>query len=138
MAQQNIKIVIAACLVIGAIVGVPWAESGASRIDLDAPPASKSCGDFQIPGPVRYPPIKVEVVHGNVPCRAAQRVMKAQYREETPHAREIGFWSCGGQQLGIIECEKNGRRGQETIRARLYCRYWGALQSSCLDAFGTP
>jgi len=83
MRPQVVKIVIAVCLVIVAIVGAPWAEGTANQAQttvIEASPARKACGDFQISGPVPYPPIKVEVVQGKVPCRVARRVMKDQFR----------------------------------------------------------
>jgi hypothetical protein len=114
------------------------ANSVREPILADAPPATKSCGDIQLqlPEVTGSIPIKVEVVEGSIPCRAAQHVINDRYRDVP-----TGSWSCGGLSLGIAEgittCEKNrGRHG--TIRGRLYCGYWGPLQSRCLDKFGPP
>jgi hypothetical protein len=129
----SVAVVIAACLLKVAVVGVGWDDTTADTTahpvgdqgTLDVDPATKSCGDFFRP-PGRIP-IRVEVVEGNIPCRVARRVMKDRYREVP-----TGLWSCGGLGVGtlITECEKNeGPHGK--IRARLYCRYWGPFRSRC-------
>jgi hypothetical protein len=147
MSRENVEIVrtavavvIAACLLKAAILGVGWDETAvdsltqADTLPLDAyfAPASKSCGDFQIPGAAR---LKLEVVQGNVPCRVAQRVLKDQYRRVRLSGTDTGPWSCGGPQLPILQCEKT-RGGEGTVRARFYCRDWEVEQARCLNAFG--
>ena len=153
MSRENVEIVrnavavvIAACLLKAVILRVGWDETAADSLtQADTPaadsltqadtlprdayfaPASKSCGDFQIPGAAR---LKLEVVQGNVPCRVAQRVLKDQYRRV-----RLSAWSCGGPQLPILQCEKT-RGGEETVRARFYCRDWEVEQARCLNAFG--
>ncbi len=95
--RTSVAVVIAGCLVIlmaacvlkAAILGGPlggttaasgMAESVSSALRFKSTaPRIKSCGDFRIAGAVRYPPIQVEVVQGNVPCRVARRVMKHQF-----------------------------------------------------------
>jgi hypothetical protein len=146
--RTSVAVVIALCLVVVAIIGVPWDEGAAERrADLlnesaiDASPASKSCGDFPIPGRVRYPPLKIEVVQGNVPCRVALGVMRRVYIAVDgvlTAPSHTGFWSCGWPETPYIrECEKT-RGGQATIRARFYCRDWGASRPPCLNNFGPP
>jgi hypothetical protein len=131
--RTSLAVVIAACLLKVAVVGVGWDDTTADTTahpvsvpdTLDAAPATKSCGDFfRPPGSI---PIRVEVVEGNIPCRVARRVMNDRYREVP-----TGLWSCSGLGVGplIQECEKNRGR-QLTIRARLYCRYWGPFRSHC-------
>jgi hypothetical protein len=134
--RTSVAVVIAACLLKVAVVGVGWDDTTADttahpvseQVTLDdVAPATKSCGDFFRP-PGRIP-IRVEVVEGNIPCRVARRVMNDRYRQ-----LPTGLWSCGGGGLGVgslfTECEKNrGRQG--TIRARLYCPYWGPYRSLC-------
>jgi hypothetical protein len=156
--RTSVAVVIAACLLKLAVVGLGWDDTTADttarpvsvQITLDdAAPASKSCGDFplNLPG-VPWPlPIKVEVLEGNIPCQVAQRVIKDRYREQPLwHVDDAtgvttGSWRCHGVRLsitrGITICEKNrGRQG--TIRGRLPCRTWGPLRSSCQDKFGPP
>jgi hypothetical protein len=99
--RTSVAVVIAGCLVIlmaacvlkAAFLGGPLGETTAASlsertaesVSTAAPrfqstaPRIKSCGDFQIPGAVRYPPIQVEVVQGNVSCRVARRVIKHQF-----------------------------------------------------------
>ena len=87
--RTSVAVVIAGCLVIlmaacvlkAAILGGPWGGTTAASVGerTAKSPTIKSCGDFQIPGPVRIPTIKVDVVQGNVPCRVARRVMKDQF-----------------------------------------------------------
>jgi hypothetical protein len=135
----SVSVVIAACLLKVAIVGVGWDDTTADtraqplseQGKLDLPPATKSCGDFlRPPGSI---PIRVDVIEGNVPCRVARRVMKDRYREVP-----TGLWSCGGLGVGplLTVCEKDSGR-QGTIRAQLYCRYWGPFQSRCPNLLGT-
>jgi hypothetical protein len=148
MSQENVEIVFAsvmvvvACSLAVAIDGGPGDKTTADSVSelttVDAAPATKSCGDFQlqIHDVVFSLPIKVEALEGNIPCRVAQRVMMDQYREVP-----TGSWSCRGERVsftqGITVCEKNrGRQG--TIRGRLPCRYWGPLRSRCQDKFGPP
>jgi hypothetical protein len=133
--RTSVAVVIAACLLKVGVVGVGWDDTTADtkaqpvseQVALDVAPATKSCGDFL--GPPGTIPIRVEVVEGNVPCRVARRVMMHRYRQVP-----TGLWSCGGGGLMVgslfTECEKNqGRPG--TIRARLYCLYWGPHRSLC-------
>jgi hypothetical protein len=101
----------------------------ANGATLDTEAASKSCGDFRIAPPGRYPLLLVEVVEGNVPCRDARRAMKAHY-----HSRDTGSWGCHGPE-GFAGCEKPSG---ETIRARFACRDWEANRARCLNTFGPP
>jgi hypothetical protein len=134
--RTSVAVVIAACLLKVGVVGVGWdddttadttAHPVSEQVTLDdVAPATKSCGDFL--GPPGTIPIRVEVVEGNIPCRDARRVMNDRY-----HQVPTGLWSCGGGGLRVgslfTECEKN--QGQGTIRARLYCPYWGPHRSLC-------
>jgi hypothetical protein len=108
----------------GKLASQPTTADPLSEQDtLDAPPATKSCGDFQPPLVRESFFVKVEVVEGNIPCDVAQRVMKDRYR-----GVPTGLWSCTGLGITAAECEKNrGRQG--TIRG-LLC-YRGPLQSRC-------
>ena len=105
------------------------ASAPANGATLDADPASKSCGDFRIAAPGKYPALKVEVVRGDVPCRVARRVMKDHYL-----IGDTGSWSCHGPE-GFAGCEKPSG---ETIRARFYCRDWETERARCLNTFGPP
>jgi hypothetical protein len=126
LAAASLVLAVAAC-------GGGGAESAGPvpSVAVEADPASKSCGDFRLSGD--YPPIKVEVVEGNVPCRAALRVMQDHY-----HSRDTGSWSCHGPE-GLSGCEKNpGAPSGETIRGRFYCRDWETDRAACLNTFGSP
>jgi hypothetical protein len=156
--RTSVAVVIAACLLKAAVVGIGWDDTTADTVSepitselttADAAPAIKSCGDFplhlpDVPWPIL---IKVEVLEGNIPCPVAQRVIKDRYREHPLwHVADAtgvttGSWRCHGVRLsitrGITVCEKSrGRQG--TIRGRVPCRQWGPLRSSCQDTFGPP
>jgi hypothetical protein len=147
-------VVIAAILLKFAIVGFKTTADAVSVEDVLGP-ASRSCGDFRLPGASQQVDlqaagiragvgpflIKVEVVKGNVPCRVAQPVMKDQFgwrlgpsgwEEYSP--RDTSSWRCGGAE-GITGCEKNEGDDQGTIRGRMYCRDWVRL-AKCLKFFG--
>jgi hypothetical protein len=152
-------VVITAILLKFAIVGF---EAAADKTTGDTAsvydvfgPASRSCGDFRLPDPsqqvdlqeagiragVRDFLIKVEVVQGNVPCRVARRLMKAQFGWrlgpsgwEEYEPRGTSSWRCSGFE-GITGCEKDHGRDQGAIRGRQYCRDW-VYQGSCSKFFG--
>jgi hypothetical protein len=90
-------------------------ESGDERATFEAGPARRSCGGLSVaPG---YPIIAVEVVEGNVSCRAARHVVKEAYTDPlptpVPGIVRAGSWTCTGPE-GLKGCV---RRPGATIRA---------------------
>jgi hypothetical protein len=88
-------------------------------------PARKSCGHFRIAPPGDHPLILVEVVIGRVPCRAARRVLKTQFRNGSQDdAMQAALpWKCARAE-GLIVCETYsgqdaaGATDHKAIRAR--------------------
>jgi hypothetical protein len=88
-------------------------------------PARKSCGHFRIAPPGDHPLILVEVVIGRVPCRAARRVLKTQYRNRSQDdAMQAALpWKCARAE-GLIVCDTYsgqdaaGATDHKAIRAR--------------------
>ena len=113
--------------IIGALAGVLAAAALIPSAGVAASSSSerttfKSCGHLPFTPPGRafvYPPVKVEVLEGNVPCRVALRVMKDQYSNDPRFKGDKG-WSCDGAE-GFNVCEKTQGRHQGTIRARFGC-----------------
>jgi hypothetical protein len=88
-------------------------------------PARKSCGHFRIAPPGDHPLILVEVVIGRVPCRAARRVLKTQFRNgsQDDAMRAALPWRCARAE-GLIVCDTYsgqdaaGATDHKAIRAR--------------------
>ena len=98
---------------------------GAFRGILYPVPARKSCGHFRIAPTGDHPLVLVEVVIGRVPCRAARRVLKTQFRNGSQDdAMQAALpWKCARAQ-GLIVCETYsgqdaaGATDHKAIRAR--------------------
>jgi hypothetical protein len=96
-------------------------ETAAPRTP-EADAAGRSCGDYR--RSLGYPAVRVEVLGGNVPCRAARGVVKDVYTngyEETsvPGMVRVGAWRCDGPE-GWKLCERTDGPHWGTIRARFY------------------
>jgi hypothetical protein len=98
---------------------------GAFRGILYPVPARKSCGHFRIAPPGDHALILVEVVFGRVPCRAARRVLKTQFRNGSQDdAMQAALpWRCARAE-GLIVCDTYsgqdaaGATDHKAIRAR--------------------
>jgi hypothetical protein len=111
--------------IIGALAAALAAAALVPSGGVAAPTSSerttvKSCGHLPLPVPPgSYFPIKVAVVHGNVPCRMALDVMAGWY-SNNPRVKGDRGWSCVGPE-GRAQCEKTKGRYQGTITARFGC-----------------
>jgi hypothetical protein len=103
----------------------PGFELPTPGAELYPVPARKSCGHFRIAPPGDHPLILVEVVIGRVPCRAARRVLKTQFRNGSQDdAMQAALpWKCARAE-GLIVCETYsgqdaaGATDHKAIRAR--------------------
>jgi hypothetical protein len=103
----------------------PGFESPTPGAELYPVPARKSCGHLRIAPPGDHPLILVEVVFGRVPCRAARRVLKTQFRSGSQDdATQAALpWKCARAE-GLIVCDTYsgqdaaGATDHKAIRAR--------------------
>jgi len=103
----------------------PGFELPTPGAELYPVPARKSCGHSRIAPPGDHPLILVEVVTGSVPCRAARRVLKTQYRNGSQDdAMQAALpWKCARAE-GLIVCDTYsgqdaaGATDHKAIRAR--------------------
>jgi hypothetical protein len=103
----------------------PGFELPTPGAELYPVPARKSCGHFRIAPPGDHPLILVEVVIGRVPCRAARRVLKTQFRNDSQDdATQAALpWKCARAE-GLIVCDTYsgqdaaGDTDHKAIRAR--------------------
>jgi hypothetical protein len=103
----------------------PSFESPTPGAELYPVPARKSCGHLRIAPPGDHPLILVEVVDGRVPCRAARRVLKTQFRNDSQDdAMQAALpWKCARAE-GLIACDvysgqdAAGDTDHKAIRAR--------------------
>ena len=109
----------------GFALPTPLATPDPPGAELYPVPARKSCGHSQIAPPGDHPLILVEVVFGRVPCRAARRVLKTQFRNGSQDdAMQAALpWKCARAE-GLIVCETYsgqdaaGATDHKAIRAR--------------------
>jgi hypothetical protein len=130
-------VVIAAILLKFAVVGFErttgkTAADAVSVADILGP-ASRSCGDFRLPGAsqqvdfqeagaragFRHPAIKVEVVKGNVRCQALSAGRGLQRSpaigDGGPAVAILGFTSCVGRGFFSVRSHKSRRHRSEVV-----------------------
>jgi len=103
----------------------PGFESPTPGTELYPPPARKSCGHFRIAPPGDHPHTLAELVTRTVPCRAARRVLKTQFRNGSQDdAMQAALpWKCARAE-GLIVCDTYsgqdaaGDTDHKAIRAR--------------------
>jgi hypothetical protein len=109
----------------GFAVPTPLATPDPPGAELYPVAARKSCGHLRIAPPGDRALILVEVVDGRFPCRAARRVLKTQFRNDSQDdAMQAALpWKCARAE-GLIACDvysgqdAAGDTDHKAIRAR--------------------